>query len=120
MAGHFNYWKTLKKVKRYFNWGGINTDVRIYCQACPVCATDKMAGCKQKAEMKCYDMGPPMEEIAIGLMGPFPESDSGIKYMAVVVDSFTKWIEGCPVPNIEARTIAEKLVPEFISSFGVP
>ena len=24
MAGHFCHWKTLKKVKKYFNWGGLN------------------------------------------------------------------------------------------------
>ena len=70
-AGHFYYWKTLKKVMRYFNWGGINTDVIVYCQACPVCATRKTAGRKQRAEMKCCDVGLPMEEIAIDLMGPF-------------------------------------------------
>ena len=40
--------------------------------------------------------------------------------MLVVVDSFIKWIEAYPVPDIEAKTIAEKLVLEFISPFGVP
>ena len=65
--------------------------------------------------MKRYDMGLLMEEIAIDLMGPFPESENGNKYLLVVVDSFSKWMEAYPVPNIEARTIAEKLVLEFIS-----
>ena len=53
-------------------------------------------------------------------MGPFPESENGNKYVLVVLDSFSKWMEVYPVPNIEARTIAEKLVPEFIYRFGVP
>ena len=61
MADHFYNWRTLKKVKRYFNWGGINTDVRIYCHAWLVCATCKTAGHKQRAEMKRYDVGLPME-----------------------------------------------------------
>ena len=38
--------------------------------------------------------------------------------MLVVVDSFTKWMEAYPVPNTEAKTIAEKLILEFISRFG--
>ena len=46
-----------------------------------------------------YDVGLFMEEIAIDLMGHLPESENG---------------------NREAKTIAEKLVMEFISCFGVP
>ena len=37
----------------------------------------------------------------------------------MVVDSFSKWMEAYPVPNIEAKTIAEKLILEFILCFGV-
>ena len=70
--------------------------------------------------MRRYDVGSPMEEIAIDLMGPFPESDSGNKYVLVVVDSFSKWMEAYAIPNIEAKTVAERLVLEFISRFGVP
>ena len=119
-AGHFYFWKTLGKVKKYFTWGGINKDVQIYCKACQVCATKKTAGRHQKAEMRRYDVGLPMEEVAIDLMGPYPESEDGNKYVLVIVDSFSKWMEAYPVPNIEAKTVAERLVMEFFSRFGVP
>ena len=119
-SGHFYFWKTVNKVKRYFTWGGLSKEVQIYCKACHICATRKTAGRKQKASMRRYDVGSPMEEIAIDLMGPFPESDSGNKYVLVVVDSFSKWMEAYAIPNIEAKTVAERLVLEFISRFGVP
>jgi hypothetical protein len=119
-AGHFYYWKTLNKAKKHFTWGGMRKDIQVYCQACHVCATRKNTGRHRKAEMRRYDVGLPMEEVAIDLMGPFPESESGNKYVLVVVDSFSKWMEAYPVANIEAKTIAEKLVMEFISRFGVP
>ena len=119
-AGHFYFWKTLNKVKKHFTWGGLSKDVQLYCQACHVCATRKNAGRHRRAEMRRYDVGLPMEEVAIDLMGPFPESDEGNKYVLVVVDSFSKWMEAYPIPNIEARTVAEKLVLEFFSRFGVP
>ena len=61
-----------------------------------------------------------MEEIAIDIMGPFPESSRGNKYVLVVVDSFSKWMQAWAIPNIEARTTAEVLVNQFISIFGVP
>ena len=119
-SGHFYYWKTVKKVKKYFTWGGLNKDVQIYCKACQVCATRKTAGRQHRAQMRRYDVGFPMEEIAIDIMGPYQASDEGNKYVLVVVDSFSKWMEAYAVPNIEAKTIAEKLVLEFVSRFGVP
>ena len=99
MAGHFYLWKTLKKVKKYFNWGSMNTDVQDYCQVCKACATCKTVGRKPKAEMRRYDVGLPMEEIAIDLMGPFPITENGNKYVLVVVDSFSKWMRPMPSPT---------------------
>ena len=119
-SGHFYFWKTLNLVKRYFLWPRMRQDIQLYCKQCHVCATKKQAGNPQRASMQRYDAGLPMEEICIDLKGPYPESDRGNKYVLVVVDSFTKWMEAYPIPNAEAKTVAEKLVMEFISRFGVP
>ena len=70
--------------------------------------------------MRRYDIGFPMEEAAINLMWPFPESDSGNKCVLVVVNSFTIWMEAYSVPTSEAKTFVKKLVLKFISIFGVP
>ena len=48
-----------------------------------------------------YDLGFPMEEGAIDLMELYPESQKGTKYILVIVDSFFKWMEAYPVPNID-------------------
>ena len=47
-----------------------------------------------------YDVGFPMKEVAIDLMGPFSKSDSGNKYVLVVVDSFSRWMEAYPISNM--------------------
>ena len=70
--------------------------------------------------MKHYDVGLPMEEISIDLCGPFPISDSGNRYCLVIVDSFTKWMEAYPLKNMEAKTVAETMMREFVSRFGLP
>ena len=36
------------------------------------------------------------------------------------MDYFTKWPEAYPIPNQEATTVAEVLVKELVSRFGVP
>lgn len=74
----------------------------------------------RKALMRQYNVKSPFERIAIDVAGPFPESVNGNKYTVVVMDYFSKQTEACLLPNQEATIIAEALVSEWISSFGVP
>ena len=61
-----------------------------------------------------------MERIAIDVMGPLPATDRDNKYILVISDYFTKWAELYPMSNQEAETVANVVVCEFISRFGVP
>ena len=67
-----------------------------------------------------YNVGLPMEHIALDILGPLPLSESGNQYLLIVADYFTKWPEVYPLPNQEATTVAKVLVNEMICRFGVP
>ena len=54
------------------------------------------------------------------ITGPFPESPEGNRYILVVGDYFTKWMEAYALPDQEATTVAKKLVDEFFCRFSVP
>ena len=62
----------------------------------------------------------PMERVALDIVGPLPETERGNKYILVVGDYFSKWMEAYHIPNQTAVTVAEKLVNEFVCRFGVP
>ena len=47
-------------------------------------------------------------------------SHNGNKYVLVVTDYFTRWIEAYAIPNQEANTVAEKMVSEFFCQFSLP
>ena len=71
-----------------------------------------------------YQVGVPLERVAIDLLGPLPRSDSGNQcgnqWILVVGDYCTEWIEAYPLPDATARTVALKLINEFVCRFGVP
>ena len=49
-----------------------------------------------------------------------PLTRRGNKYILVIIDQFTKWIECYALPNQEAESVAKKLAEEFILRFGCP
>ena len=45
----------------------------------------------------------------------------GYKYLLVMIDTFTGWIEGFPTQTEKAEDVVKKkLLPEIISRFGLP
>ena len=61
-----------------------------------------------------------MERIATDILGKLSLTDKGNRYILVVSDYFMKWTEAFPMPNMEARIVADIIVREVVSRFGVP
>ena len=119
-AAHLGKKKTLGRLRERFFWSGCDRDVRRWCRECDLCASRKGPSKRPRAPMKAYNVGAPLERIAIDVTGPLPSTDSGNKYVLVVADYFTKWTEAYAIPNQEAETVAKKLVEEFVARYGVP
>ncbi|KAI4872035.1 hypothetical protein NFI96_006518 [Prochilodus magdalenae] len=58
-----------------------------------------------------------MERVAVDILGPFPRSDKGNRYVLVAMDYFTKWPESYAIPDQEAETVADALVEGMFSRF---
>ena len=75
---------------------------------------------KRQAQLGQYNVGAPMERLAIDVLGPLPTTEAGNKYLLIAADYFTKWVESYPLPNQGAITVAEALVKNFVCRFRVP
>ncbi|KAK7904833.1 hypothetical protein WMY93_017440 [Mugilogobius chulae] len=72
-----------------------------------------------RAELQQLAVGAPMERVAVDIMGPFPRTDKGNRYVLAAMDYFTKWPEAFAIPDQEAETVADTLVEGMFSRFGV-
>ena len=70
--------------------------------------------------MKQYNVGYPLEMIAIDIMGPLTSTSNKTRYLLVVSCYFTKLLDAIPVSAIDAKTVATKLIEKFVSVFVVP
>ena len=53
-------------------------------------------------------------------MGPLPQTENGNMYILVLADYFSKWAEAYALKDHTAPTVADVLVKQFVSRFGVP
>ena len=60
--------------------------------------------------------GGPFQRVAMDILGPLPVTERGHKYVLVLGDYFTKWVEAFPMPNMEASTVANLFVAHFVCS----
>ncbi|CAC5404177.1 unnamed protein product [Mytilus coruscus] len=95
-------------------------DVEQWCKCCNICASRKPPSKKPKAPLQQYNVGAPFERIGIDILGPLPKSTRGNKFLLVIGDYFTKWMEAIPIQDMEATTVANKLIERIVTIFGVP
>ena len=60
------------------------------------------------------------ERVACDILGPWPVTDSGNRYILVFTDYLTKWVEAFAIPSTEAPLIARIFVDEIVARHGAP
>ena len=120
VSGHLGVQKLISSLKDRFYWPGHVLDATNWCNTCHVCATRKSPNLSRRAPLQPVVSGFPLEKLAVDILGPLPVTEKGNKYILVVSDYFTRWVEAYPMPNQEASTVAQKLVDEFFCRFSCP
>lgn len=54
------------------------------------------------------------------VLGPLPTSSHGNRYLLVLTDCFTMWVEAFPLKSIRAKVVAEVFANQVISRYGIP
>ena len=117
-AGHPGQLRTKLNTLHRFFWPGLTSDVRHFVESCKVCSTQKKGNRIRRANLQVHHSGLPMERVHVDILGPFVESQQGNRYVLVMIDQFTKWIEIAPLAEQTAQIVAEALVKQFLCRMG--
>ena len=67
-----------------------------------------------------YTVGNPLDRVGIDIVGSLPLTQKKNRYLLVIGDYFTRWMEAYPLSNQKTEIMAQTLVMEFISRFAIP
>ena len=117
-AAHLGFFKTYEKIRERFYWERMANDIAHWIESCEACS------CRKKKHLrgliKNIEAKAPFNTIAMDILGPFHESRQGNRYIIVIIDYFTKWVECFALPTQSTADIALKLVEEVICRHGSP
>jgi hypothetical protein len=119
-AGHPGMSKTYASVKKRFYWLGMKADITRWVKCCRICATHKRGPRRSKHPLTQEISGSRNERVAFDVIGPLPETRNGNRFILLMVDYFTKWVEVAALPNHTAKTVASELLTRWVTRFGVP
>ena len=85
LSGHLGLKKSFSRIRQNYYWYKMKDTVRNYVRACSVCGARKRPHKSPRAPLQNYQQGAPLDRIAMDILGPFPESDQGNKYILVIV-----------------------------------
>ena len=116
-AGHFGWRKTLERLKNNGYWIGMAKDVQQYCRSCSWCMESKQYK-PAKVLLVSSPIGNPWKRIAVDVL-EVPMNSEGNRYILVIQDYFTKWMEAFPMPDQKSDRIV-RLLNNLFCRLGIP
>ncbi|MBM3428678.1 MAG: DDE-type integrase/transposase/recombinase, partial [Bacteroidetes bacterium] len=121
MGGHMAVKKTKEKILQSYFWHQMDQDVESYVQTCQTCQKRRIDN-RPKPNITT-PLPIPTENntrVHIDLFGPLKTSERGQKYIMVMTDAFSRYMEIAAIPNKEAETVVQTFYDKWICRFGVP
>ena len=96
----------------------MHADVADCIWHCSVCQRDKPPTLP-KEELRWTDKGgAPFIGWSINTVGPFPRDKDGNRYLLVVMDPFSKWVEIHTIPSLHSWRVAKFLYDDLVAHWG--
>ncbi|GJV80404.1 reverse transcriptase domain-containing protein [Tanacetum coccineum] len=90
----------------YF-WPSMHRDANNEISSCDSCQVYATVSKLPKNDMISVTSAWPFQKWGMKIVGPLPEASGKIKYLIIVVDYFTKWIETKAVTSITGKQVGE-------------
>lgn len=119
-AGHYGADRTYHKIASRYYWPGLRRYITEYIKKCVECQKYKCTNLKPAGLLRTPVQGQRFETIAIDLFGPLPSTSTGHRWIFIVEDTASKWVELFPMVQATGENCARILLDEIMTRFGTP
>lgn len=119
-AGHFGVERTLSRVRARYYWPGMRTYITNYIKECVPCQRYKADNRKPAGLLQTPAVSRRFEVVSVDLFGPLVETPRKNRWVLVVEDVCSRWVELFPLENATSAECAQMLVNEVFLRYGVP
>ncbi len=117
--GHSSDKRTKSIISSKFVWPFMMKDIKAWCKCCKICQRHSKTKPARAPMHEVPVLTEPFEQVAVDLVGPFPRSRSGHKYLLTMVDMASRYPETLPLKSITAEEVAEGMA-ELFCRHGIP
>ena len=118
--GHLGRDRTYHVLARHYVWPGIHRDVSNAVRQCAQCDRVKATFNMKHDRMKPLPLFGLFYRFSVDSAGPFAPSKEGYKYVIVIVEHFSKWIELVPVRDLTSAATAQAFHERVLARYGAP
>ena len=111
--------KTLANVKERYYWPGYEVDIEKWVRECQPCQRRNSPHAVTRAPLGTISANAPFEKLSWDITGPLPVTAAGHKYVLVITDMFSKWVEAFPLQAIDSRTLANVFIDQIVCRYGI-
>lgn len=120
-AGHLGYARTLARVKQKYYWPKLSAAVKQYVRTCRDCQRRKSPPGRPPGLLQPLQIpAAPFEQVGMDLLGPFPTSSSGNRWIIVATDYLTRYAETRALPRGTAVEVAHFFLENIVLRHGAP
>lgn len=120
-SGHLGFARTLARVRQNYYWPKLVPSVKRYVRTCRQCQRRKTPPFSPAGFLHLITAPEaPFEQVGLDLLGPFPLSSSGNKWIVVVTDYLTRYAETKALPRGTASEVASFFLHEVVLRHGAP
>lgn len=120
-SGHLGFARTLHRLRQRFYWPKLWKSTKQYVTSCPGCQCHKKPATPPAGLLKpVKPPALPFEKVGIDLLGPFPKSSTGRRWIIVCVDYLTRYTETAALTSATAADVSCFLLHSVILRHGAP
>ena len=116
--GHYGGARSLQLLRTAYWWNNMQGDVRKWQAECELCAKVRAQTVKTTTELQSLPIRELGHRWSLDLLGELPLSRRGKRYVLVMIEHVSKWVELVPLSSKTANGVANAFLKEVLARFG--